>query len=80
MSAIATLGISVYCQNCHVLGLNTLKCQISLYIVILHICLHMICRGRDRHFQQYFSYIWASVLLVEETGVLGDNLKPAVRH
>ena len=29
--------------------------------------------GVLRHFQQYFSYIWWSVLLVEETGVPGET-------
>jgi hypothetical protein len=36
--------------------------------------------GDLRHFQQYFSYIVAVSLLVEETGVLGENHRPAVSH
>ena len=29
--------------------------------------------GVKRHFQQYFSYIMATILLVEEAGVPGEN-------
>ena len=29
---------------------------------------------------QYFSYIWWSVLLVEETGEPGENYRPATSH
>jgi len=36
--------------------------------------------GIERHFQQYFSYIAAAVLLVKETGVHGENHRPAVSH
>ena len=32
------------------------------------------------HFQKYFSYIWWSVLLMEETRVPGENLRPAASH
>jgi hypothetical protein len=33
------------------------------------------------HFQQYFSYIsWRPVLLVEETGVPGENHRPVASH
>jgi len=30
--------------------------------------------------QQYFSYTWRSVLLVEKTGVPGENHRPAASH
>jgi hypothetical protein len=36
--------------------------------------------GIGRHFQQYFSYFAAAVLLVEETGAPGENHRPAVSH
>ena len=36
--------------------------------------------GALHHFQQYFSYIWRSVLLVEETGVLGENHRPVTSN
>ena len=36
--------------------------------------------GVQRHFQQYFSYIVGSVLLMEETGVPGENHRPAESH
>jgi hypothetical protein len=37
--------------------------------------------GVKRHFQQYFSYFMVrSVLLVEETGVPGENHRPAARY
>jgi hypothetical protein len=32
--------------------------------------------GVSRHFQQYFSYIMATVLVVEEAGVPGENHRP----
>jgi hypothetical protein len=32
------------------------------------------------HFQQYFSYIVAVSLLVEETGVPGENHRPVASH
>jgi hypothetical protein len=32
------------------------------------------------YFQQYFTYIVASVLLVEETGIPGENHRLAARH
>ena len=42
------------------------------------------CYGYDygvlHHFQQYFSYIVRSVLLVEETSLPGENHRPAVSH
>ena len=31
-------------------------------------------------FKQYFSYIVASVLLVEETGIPGENQRPVASH
>ena len=34
----------------------------------------------QRHFQQYFSVWWQSVLLVEETRVPGENHQPATSH
>ena len=47
----------------------------------------MICRSENkggydvkRHFQRYFSYIVASVLLVEEIRVLGENHLSAAGH
>jgi hypothetical protein len=36
--------------------------------------------GVQRHSQHYFSYIMGSVLLVEETGVPGENHQPATSH
>jgi hypothetical protein len=36
--------------------------------------------GVQRHFQQYFSYIVAAVLLVVETGVPGENHRPVASH
>ena len=37
--------------------------------------------GVSRHFQQHFSYIVGSILLVEETaGVPGENHRPAASH
>jgi hypothetical protein len=33
-----------------------------------------------RHFQQYFSFYWRSVLLVEETGRSGENHRPAASY
>jgi hypothetical protein len=36
--------------------------------------------GVQRHFQQYFSYILAIVLLVEEIGVYGWNHRPVASH
>ena len=32
--------------------------------------------GVECHFQQYFRYIMAVILLVEENGVSGENLTP----
>ena len=45
--------------------------------VCLFVCLF---DGVLRHFQQYFSYIVASVLLVDETGVTSENHRPAASH
>jgi len=36
--------------------------------------------GVQRHFQQNFSYIVGSVLLVWETGVIGENDRPAANQ
>jgi hypothetical protein len=36
--------------------------------------------GVQRHFKQYFSYIVASVLLVEETGIPVENQRPVASH
>jgi hypothetical protein len=36
--------------------------------------------GVKRHFQQYFSYFAWSVLLVEETGVPGENHRPVANY
>jgi len=34
----------------------------------------------SRHFQQYFNYIVAVSLLVDETGVPGENHRPVASH
>jgi hypothetical protein len=36
--------------------------------------------GVYRHFQQYFTYIVGSVLLMVESQVHGENHRPAVSH
>ena len=36
--------------------------------------------GGQPHFQQYFSYIVGSVLLVEQTGIPTENHRPAASH
>ena len=36
--------------------------------------------GYSRHFQLCSAILWRSVLLVEETGVPGENHQPVVGH
>jgi hypothetical protein len=49
--------------------------------MIIHLCANTWVRGlvygAQHHFQQYISQSWQSVLLVEETGVPGENHRPA---
>ena len=58
--------------------MNTLKLKNYLLIIDEE---KGLVYGVKRHFQQYFSYISRqSVLLVEETGIPGENHQPATSH
>ena len=41
---------------------------------------NLFCRDKGYYFQQYSVISWWSVLLVEETRVLGENHRPVTSH
>ena len=65
---------SFYCDTP---SINSICSLLYMYLIILLILLHLRVRFRDMVFNATFNIIsvisWPSVLLVEETGVPGEN-------
>ena len=59
---------SYWCKTVDLNGINTLHFDGGWFMAFWH------------HFQQYLSYIWSSVLLVEETGVPRENDPSVASH
>jgi len=57
---------------------NILESHIGLFMININ---RFVVYGVYRHFEQVFSYIsWRSVLLLEETGVPGENYRLVESH